>query len=463
MSGKLSVRKEAWSGGDTVLARSVAQPLTQFLRQEASSSMLLLVATAAALSWANFGGDSYQSFWQTEVEVAIGSWHPLTHGGHGLSLRLWVNDILMALFFFVVGLEIKHEIVNGELRDPKVAALPVVAAAGGMIVPASIYLLLNAGGAGSSGWGVPMATDIAFAVGVLALLGDRAPQRLKLFLLTLAIADDIGAIVVIAIFYSSGFSPVWFVCAAVGLVGMYLLRRYRVWYVPVYSILGIFIWYATFRSGVHATIAGVAIGMLAPARPLLGQRPLEGIEEVLSGADPQNDPLSTIREVNWRTRETVPITVRMTGLLSPWTSFMIVPIFALANAGVKLSGGAISGAVGSSVTWGVILGLVIGKPVGITLFSLLAIRTKVATMPENTSVGQIFGVGAVAGIGFTVALFVSQLAFADRGLADEATMGILAASLLAVVVGVVTLRILGAKPAPAVPAPEVEVPVPASR
>ncbi len=445
MSGNLSVRSEAFTGGETRLARVVAQPLVRFLRQEVSSSILLLAATAAALLWANFGGDSYERFWETTIELAIGSWQPLIHEGQGLSLELWVNDVLMVLFFFVVGLEIKHEAVVGELSDPKVAALPIVAAFGGMVVPAAVYTMLNAGGAGSGGWGVPMATDIAFAVGVLTLLGSRAPQRLKLFLLTLAIADDVGAILVIAVFYSSGFSVTWFVTALVGLAAMALLRRYRVWYVPVYVVLGVVIWYATFRSGIHATIAGVAMGLMAPARPLLGERALEHLEDILSGEE--TDAVA-VRDATWRTKETVPVTVRMSGLLSPWTSFVIVPIFALSNAGVKLSSDALSGAVGSPVTWGVILGLVIGKPVGITLFSWLATKTKIASMPANTTLGQLFGVGAVAGIGFTVALFVGHLAFSDRELADQATMGILAASLIATLMGFVLLSVLGGNKTP---------------
>lgn len=428
----LAVRNEAWSGGDTRLARTVARPLVKFLAQEIASGVLLLAATAAALLWANFGGDSYEDFWNTTVEFAIGSWHPLTHEGHALSLDLIVNDVLMVLFFFVVGLEIKAELVTGDLRDPRVAALPAIAALGGMLVPAGIYMAVNAaGGDGFDGWGIPMATDIAFAVGVLALMGDRAPQRLKLFLLTLAIADDVGAIVVIAVFYSSGFSVLWFLAAVMGLVVMYAMRRYRVWYVPIYVVLGVAIWYATFRSGVHATIAGVAIGLLAPATPLLGPRSFENVEDLLAG----EASAGAVRDANWKVKETVSITGRMTGLLSPWTGFLIVPIFALANAGVKLSGDAVGDAVGSRVTLGIILGLVVGKPIGIAAFSWLATRSGVANLPAGITMAHIVGTGAVAGIGFTVALFISGLAFEQPELTDQATMGILAASLLATVLG----------------------------
>ena len=442
MSGNLAVRSEAFTGGESRLAKRVAQPLARFLHQEVSSSILLLVATAAALIWANLGGDSYSNFWNSTVELAIGSWHPLTHEGHGLSLGLWVNDVLMVLFFFVVGLEIKHEAVAGELSDPRVAALPIVAAFGGMVVPALIYTVFNAGGAGSGGWGVPMATDIAFAVGVLTLLGSRAPQRLKIFLLTLAIADDIGAIMVIAVFYSSGFSLLWFGAAVGGLVLMYVLRQARVWYIPVYALVGAAVWYATFRSGIHATIAGVAMGLLTPAKPLIGPPALGGLQDILAGE--YQEP-AAVRAATWRAKETVPVTVRLSSLLSPWTSFLIVPIFAMSNAGVKLSSSALSDAVGSPVTWGVIAGLVIGKPIGIALFSFIATKLKVAAMPPDTTLAQIFGVGAVAGIGFTVALFVTSLAFDDKALADQATMGILAASAFATLAGFLLLSFLGGR------------------
>ncbi|MDA3039337.1 MAG: Na+/H+ antiporter NhaA [Actinomycetota bacterium] len=439
----MSVRNEAFTGGESRLARQVAQPLARFLHQETSSSILLIIAAAAALIWANFGGDSYSNFWNSTVELAIGSWHPLTHEGHGLSLGLWVNDVLMVLFFFVVGLEIKHEAVVGELSDPRVAALPIIAAFGGMVVPALIYTILNAGGSGSGGWGVPVATDIAFAVGVLALLGNRAPQRLKIFLLTLAIADDILAIAVIAVFYSSGFGVLWFGAALGGLALMYVLRRSRVWYIPVYAIIGAGVWYATFRSGIHATIAGVAMGLLAPAKPLIGEPALAGLQDILTGDELEP---AAVRDATWRAKETVPVTVRLSSLLSPWTSFLIVPIFALSNAGVKLSSSALSDAVGSPVTWGVIAGLVIGKPIGVALFSFVGIKFKVASMPPDTTLAQIFGVGAVAGIGFTVALFVAGLAFDDKALADQATIGILAASAFAAVAGFLLLWVLGGRP-----------------
>lgn len=433
----LPVRKEAWSGGDTRLARSVARPMVRFLAQEAASGVLLLLATAAALIWVNSPwADSYHQLWETELLVEIGGWIPFQHHGHPWSLEFWVNDALMVLFFFVVGLEIKSELVVGDLASPRVAALPAIAALGGMVVPAALYALVNLGNDGIGGWGIPMATDIAFAVGVLALLGSRVPQRLKLFLLTLAIVDDIGAIAVIAIFYSEGLSFNWLALAVGGLITIIALRRFRVWYIPMYVLVGIFVWYATYRSGVHATIAGVALGLLAPAKPLIGPRLLEGLEDVISGDSV--DP-SSVREANWQNKETVSICSRLIGLISPWTSFVVIPLFALANAGVALSGDSIKDAVSSPVTLGVILGLVVGKPVGIALFTMGAVRLNVAELPKGVTLRHVVGAGAVAGIGFTVALFISGLAFDDPGFIDQSIIGILVASVAATVVGAAVL------------------------
>ncbi len=415
--------------------------MVKFLAQETASGVLLLITTAIALLWANFGGDSYTNFWHTTIDIVIGDWHALQHDGHALSLDLWVNDVLMVLFFFVVGLEIKTELVTGDLREPRVAALPAIAALGGMIVPAGLYMALNAGGDGFGGWGIPMATDIAFAVGVLALMGPRAPQALKLFLLTLAIADDVGAIIVIAVFYSTGFSFQWFGLAIFGLVAMVVMRTLRVWYTPVYVLVGIFVWYATFRSGVHATIAGVAIGLITPAKPLLGDRAFEGLEDLMNG----DASVGAVRDANWKVREAVPVTSRLINMLIPWTSFLIVPIFALANAGVKLSGDALSDAASSRITLGIIVGLVVGKPIGIALFARFALWSGVATMPRGITLSQILGVGAVAGIGFTVALFINGLAFTEATDRDQAVIGILVASALATALGYVLLS--RAKPA----------------
>ena len=431
--GSLTVRKETWSGGDTPLARAVARPMVKFLAQETASGVLLLIATAAALIWVNSPwGDTYEQFWDTHLAINLGSTHVID-----LSLHGWVNDGLMALFFFVVGMEIKSELVAGELRDPRVAALPAFGALGGMIVPALLYVVLNLGGSGLGGWGVPMATDIAFAVGVLALLGPRVPTQLKLFLLTLAIVDDIGAILVIAVFYTTTINFGWLALAVAVTAGIVALRPLRVWYQPVYVLLGSVVWFATHESGVHATIAGVALGLLAPGRPLLGQRAFENVEDVLTG---DTADAAAFRDVSFKLRESVPVTTRLSNLLSPWTSFLIVPVFALANAGVRLTGDAVSGAVTSRVTLGVIAGLVIGKPVGIYLFSVLALRSKLAVLPPGLKGQHLLGAGAVAGIGFTVALFISSLAFDDPEVAEQAVIGILFASIAATALGWGILR-----------------------
>ncbi len=442
MSSKpnLSVNQETWSGSNNPLAKVVARPMVRFLRQEAASGLLLIVATIVALLWANFAFDSYETFWDYHLKIEIGGWKFLDKG-----LKLVVNDALMVIFFFVVGLEIKSELVGGDLSNPRVAALPAIAALGGMIVPAGLFLLLNVGGEGAGGWGIAMATDIAFAVGVLALFGNRIPQKLKLFLLTLAIVDDIGAIAVIALFYTEAIKMGWLALAVGGIILVVALTRFRVWYQPVYVLIGFVVWYATFRSGVHATIAGVVLGFLAPAKPLLGERMFESVEDFFSGDDPAD--ITQVRDLSFQAREQIPVTQRLLTLISPWSSFLIIPIFALANAGIKLTGDKVSDASGSAVTWGIILGLVVGKPVGIFLFTWLATKLKLATLPERVSWIHVLGGGAVAGIGFTVALFIGELAYEAsesasaaeielaEALQDQAIMGILLASLLASLVG----------------------------
>ena len=306
---------------------------------------------------------------------------------------------------------------------------------GGMVVPALFYVMLNTSGEASRGWGIPMATDIAFAIGIVALLGSRVSPKIKLFLLTLAIVDDIGAIAVIAIFYSSDLSTGWLITASVGLIAVWILQRVRVWAIPVYAVLGVFIWYATLESGVHATIAGVALGLLTPARPLLNQRDAQQIVDAL----PSDANVAEVRYASFLAQESVPLTERLENMLHPFTAFMIIPIFALANAGIKLSGNTISDAATSSVTLGIMLGLVIGKPLGITLFAWVATRFGL-TLPEGVTWPQFIGMGFAAGIGFTVSIFVGGLAFESEGITDLAKIGILVASLIAAVAALLLLR-----------------------
>jgi NhaA family Na+:H+ antiporter len=434
----LKVREHAWSGSHSRLARSVARPMVDFLQIEAASGLLLLTATAVALIWVNSPlGDSYHDLWHAEISIRFGDLLTLSE-----PLEAWVNDALMAIFFLVVGMEIKSELVVGDLRDPRVAALPAIAAVGGMVVPALIFTAFNLGGDASSGWGIPMATDIAFAVGVLTLLGKRAPARLKLFLLTLAIADDLGAIIVIALFYTSDLSFGWLGVAVGLLVVVEIMKRLKVRYTPMYVVVGAFVWLAMFESGVHATIAGVALGLMAPARPLLGPIALDSVRRIVSDDTNIGAPTpGLVRDAAWYARESVSVTSRMTALLSPWTSFVVVPLFALANAGIELTSDKVGDAATSPVTWGVILGLVVGKPLGITLFTWAASKSPIADLPPGLNMVHILGGGTVAGIGFTVALFVTRLAFDDPQFVDEAVMGILVASLVASLLGWVVLSL----------------------
>ena len=425
------LKRPTFAGSDHGLAKFVARPVLRFIDREVAGGILLLLATTAALIWANSTwADGYNSFWHAEIELVVGPWH-LPH----LSVGHFVNDALMALFFFVVGLEIKRELVTGDLRSFRAAALPAIGALGGMVVPAALYFALNTAGEASRGWGITMATDIAFAVGIVALLGARVSPKIKLFLLTLAIVDDIGAIVVIAIFYTSDLSLSWLLIALAGLVGVWLLQRLRVWAIPVYAALGIFIWYATLESGVHATIAGVALGLLTPARPLLNQRDAQQIVDAL----PSDASVAEVRHVSFLAQESVPLTERLENMLHPFTAFLIIPIFALANAGIELSGDKISDAASSNVTLGIVLGLVVGKPLGITLFAWVATRFGFA-LPEGVHWPQFVGMGFAAGIGFTVSIFVAGLAFESSAVTDLAKIGILIASFVAAVLALLLMR-----------------------
>jgi len=368
----------------------IVDPLRDFLRKEEAGGVVLLVAAVAALVWANSpASGAYVDLWETEV------W---------LDLRHWVNDGLMALFFFVVGLEIKRELVCGELRDRRAAALPGIAALGGVVVPVLLFLAVAGGGAAADGWAIPAATDIAFAVGLLALLGDRVPAGARLFLLTIAIVDDIVAITIIAFFYSGDLSPAWLAAGVAALAAARVLGARRGW---LLALLGAAAWFAVHESGVHATIAGVALGLLVPAgRDADGSNMIEDLEH----------------------------------RLHPISAFAVVPLFALANAGVDLRGGVLGDALESPVTWGVAAGLVVGKLVGISGATLLALRLGWGTLPEGVTRRHAVGVAALAGIGFTVSLFIASLAYDDPALVDAAKVGIFAGSIGAGALGAGLLR-----------------------
>jgi NhaA family Na+:H+ antiporter len=365
---------------------------SDFVDIEVLSGIVLAAATVMALAWANVDPSGYEDLWHASLPL-------------DLDLRHFVNDGLMALFFFVVGLEIKRELVLGELRDRRTASLPVAAALGGMLVPALIYLAVNAGGPGGRGWGIPMATDIAFALAVLALAGSRAPRALKLFLLTLAIVDDIGAILVIALFYSDHISVGWLLEAGAIAVLIVVLRRVGLTHPAWYVVPAALLWWGTYESGVHATIAGVVLGLLTPTGDVGGR----------------------------------PVLATLEARLHPWSSFVVVPLFALANAGIVFTADGLHQAATGAVAWGVLLGLVVGKPVGILGATALARRVGLGSLPGDLTMRSVAGAAFVAGIGFTVSLFVADLAFSGEQL-EAAKVAVLAASVLAAGIGSIVVR-----------------------
>src|SRR5882724_10532719 len=386
----------------------LVRPFQEFADLEASGGLLLIGCMVAALIWANspFAG-SYFHFWHTDLTFG--------HIGGLLAkpLHFWINDGLMALFFLLVGLEIKREILVGELASFQRAVLPIAAALGGMIVPAAFYLLFNHGGPGAAGWGIPMATDIAFALGVLALLGSRVPTSLKVFLAALAIADDIGAVLVIAFFYTERISWISLGVGGVFFVALLAANRTGVRHLLIYAILGLGLWVAFLQSGIHATVAGVLLAVTIPARQRTASRAV-----LTSNESPM---------------------LRLEHALIPWNRYLIMPVFALANAGVTLGGGAAARSVIAPVSLGVICGLVIGKPIGIVLFSWLATRTRLAAMLDGIGWRQIVGVGMLGGIGFTMSLFIANLAFDEAPALETAKVGILVASVVSGIAGAIVL------------------------
>jgi NhaA family Na+:H+ antiporter len=365
---------------------------------EAAGGVALLAAAVAALVWANVAPDAYASFWAAEV-----AGHPLT---------AIVNDGLMTIFFLLIGLEVKRELAIGELSDRRAAALPFAAALGGMLVPAGIYLAITAGSPAATGWGIPMATDVAFALAVLASLKSRVPPSLWAFLLGVAVIDDIGAIIVIAVAYSDGITAGWLAAGIGSLLAFWVLVRMQVRWVAPYVVVGVAAWAFTALSGVHATIAGVAIGLLIPA--------------TIAGRPPEKAPLA-----------------RTVHALHPWSSFLILPLFALANAGIVFGAGALDADGALAAMLGVSLGLLVGKAVGLPLGAWLAVRTGVGRMPTGARWGQIAGIGLLAGIGFTVSLFITDLAFDDAALEDAARIGVLAGSVVAAIAGALVLVATG--------------------
>lgn len=408
----------------------------QFLATEAGSALLLLAAALIALVWANVPGwASYESFWSTVASIRIGELG-LSH-----DLRHWVNDAGMAVFFLVVGLEISREMSVGDLRSVRAVAAPALGALGGLALPALLYFLIAGGGPGAAGWGIPISTDTAFLVGVLALFGPRCPDRLRLFLLTLAIVDDVGAIAVLGLFYTKHVSVTGLVIAFVLVVALGLLRWLRVWRLSPYVMVGIALWVAVSASGVHPTLAGVLVGLMVPARATQsapGERFRFYGRALIESADPGRARLAVSAA-----RSVVPANDRLQEALHPISAYVVVPIFGLANAGVHLSGTTLASAATSTVTIGIIVALVVGKSVGITIGATAALRTGLGALPGGVRYGHLMSGAVLAGIGFTISLFIADLAFASPALRDQAKIGVLAGSLIAAVLGSLLVRYLG--------------------
>lgn len=426
------------------LVRVAGRPLERFLRIEAASGILLLIAAAVALLWANSPwAESYFRFWHTPVGFRF--------GGFAFERPLdWVvNDGLMVIFFFVVGLEIRREIHHGELSEWRRAALPAAAALGGMLVPAGLYLAFAAAPATRMGWGVPMATDIAFAVGILTLLGKRVPAALRVLLLALAVIDDLGAIVVIAVFYSSGISLTALLVAALAFAGVFTMQWLGVRAKLAYILPAAVAWGGIYAAGIHPTIAGVIVGLITPVRAWLGpdgfivdvRKELEQLDQATPNALSSHELAQTLRHVNVARREAMSPAESLIEMLHPWVAFGIMPVFALANAGVSLAGGPLD-AASWTVLWAVALGLVVGKPVGVLVASWLVLRFRLATLPAGIGVRHLVVLGIVAGVGFTMALFIAQLAFTDERLLAAAKLGVLVASGAAAVLGLILGRLL---------------------
>lgn len=423
----------------------VLLPFQEFFRLQAAGGILLMGCAVAALILANSPlAGSYDALWHTELSAGLGAWRIVK------SLHGWINDGLMAIFFFAVGLEIKREILVGELATKKKAMLPIAAAVGGMVVPAVIYFALNAGRPGANGWGIPMATDIAFALGVLALLGDRVCLSVKIFLTAVAIVDDIGAVLVIALFYTAEVSFPALGAGAVLLAALIIANRSGVHNPLVYTVLGLGLWAAFLKSGVHPTVAGVVIAMTIPAKQQItdaefltrSKKILDSFREVsekggrMIASESQRRAAAALNRASQFVQTPLQ---RIEHELHPWVTLLIMPLFALANAGVNISTG-LSEALSDRISLGIIMGLVLGKQIGITLFAWLAVKAGLAALPGDMAWKDIYAVGWLGGIGFTMSLFITNLAFTDTSLLMASKVGILTASLIAGAVGWMLLR-----------------------
>lgn len=422
---------------ESLVTRTLVLPIQEFIHIQGVSSIVLLAAAIAALVWANSPWhESYHHVWDMELSLSRLQ----------LPIHAWINDALMAIFFFLVGMEIKHEIVHGELKSLRSASLPIVAALGGMVVPALLYAGINFRQPGAHGWGVPMATDIAFSLGVLAMV-KGIPPELKIFLLSLAIADDIGAIAVIAVFYTETLRLQALFVGALLLIILVLMRRVGMARPILVFVVSVMFWVAILRSGIHATIAGVILGFMVPTTPRLSFQQFEDIggdvvkryREALARGD-TSAASRLLGVLEYVVHATEADSERLTRKLNDWVSFLVLPLFALANAGVEFSSGAWGALLRSHVAWGIMAGLILGKPLGIVGFSLAAVKMGIANLPNHVNLRQLSAVGALAGIGFTVSIFISSLAFSDPALLVQAKAAVLGASLIAGVAGFIALR-----------------------
>ncbi|RYD81775.1 MAG: Na+/H+ antiporter NhaA [Sphingobacteriales bacterium] len=428
------------------LIRRIIYPLQNFINLQVSSGIILLASLIIALIWANSPwAESYHHLWETKIGF--------TFGGHTLenSLHFWINDGLMTIFFFVVGLEIKREILIGELASPRKAALPIMAALGGMIAPGIIYTFFNVGTESASGWGIPMATDIAFALGVLSLLGKKVPLSLKVFLTALAIVDDMGAVVLIAVFYTKEISWMALGLALTFYASLWMFNLLSLRYLLLYYIVGLALWLALMKSGVHPTIAGVLAATTIPARPRIRKEDfISANEDMLSQykeADKQADEddaeelrQEAIQAIEQNCERVQPPLQRLERVLHLPVSFLIMPLFALSNAGIPINM-ELAGHLTDPIGLGITLGLFIGKFVGITLFVWLSVKLGLASLPDKVRWVQVFGVALLGGIGFTMSIFIANLAFTNPEFLPEAKMAILLGSLLSSLLGIVVLNL----------------------
>lgn len=422
-----------------ILTEKAFSAVERFMHIEATSGIVLLLAAVTALIWANLpGSHSYHDFWHLPLSLSIGSWS-VSH-----SLHFWINDALMTVFFLVVGMEIRREIYEGALSDKRFAILPVMAAIGGVVVPALIYVAFNLSPELIHGWAVPTATDIAFAVGVLALLGKSIPGNVRIFLLALAIIDDIAAVLIIAIFYSGGLDYSGFAIAAVGIAMIVLMHQMGIGSAYAYVVPAAVLWIGFLQTGAHPTLAGVVLGLMTPVLPARTRHaPLDmaaaAVDELVSVKSAQSaaaeDYAEPLRKLRLAQREMLAPVTRVQMALHPWVAFGVMPIFALANAGVSLDGVDLSVSDAQRVMAGTIVALVLGKPLGIILFSWLAVKCNICTLPQGVNWLGVSAVGMLAGIGFTMSIFIAMLAFNDAELLAAAKLGVLTASLIAGIAG----------------------------